>query len=249
MGDNLLHDEDIFYSDEDYSDSEEISFKTPDYFSIFQPDRRLKQNSSSSCSPESDNSRSWGTIDRPITQISMGIQGLGFGGGLFHHAKISAPVTVPKVLSYSTMAKKEPLQPLQVQKTNIIRPKIITKTTEPLTKIMKVAETAVMAGYRFRASNPLHDPRYPGDQQLMVGPIPGTIDHDVIYNGLRSVFQARGTVCFMFLHKSAVKDNDNGDLVKFGYVVFAEKGIAQKVLQEEKITFNGGIKINVQAML
>ena len=77
----------------------------------------------------------------------------------------------------------------------------------------------------------------------------GHLEHDVIYNGLRGIFQARGPVCFMFVHKvcmqgryeavidnlylqSAVKDNDSGKLVKFGYVVFAEKGVAQKVLKE-----------------
>ena len=46
----------------------------------------------------------------------------------------------------------------------------------------------------------------------------------------------------MILHffQSAVKDNDSGKLVKFGYVVFAEKGVAQKVLKEGYITFGGG---------
>ena len=36
---------------------------------------------------------------------------------------------------------------------------------------------------------------------FQVGPIPGHLDHDTIYNSLRSIFQARGPVCFMFLHK------------------------------------------------
>ena len=49
--------------------------------------------------------------------------------------------------------------------------------------------------------------------------------------------------------QSAVRDQDSGKLVKFGYVVFAEKGVAQKVLKEVTITFNGGIKINVHPML
>ena len=95
----------------------------------------------------------------------------------------------------------------------------------------------------------LHLPRYPGDQQAMVGPIPGDLDHDVIYNSLRNIFQTKGPVCFMFVHKSAVKDNDTGKVVKFGYVVFAEKGTAQKVIKDGSITFNGGIKINIQPMM
>ena len=46
---------------------------------------------------------------------------------------------------------------------------------------------------------------------------------------------------------SAVKDNDSGKLVKFGYVVFAEKGTAQKVIREGLTTFQGH-KIPVKEM-
>jgi len=46
-----------------------------------------------------------------------------------------------------------------------------------------------------------------------------------------------------------VKDNITGKPVKFGYVVFAEKGVAQKVLKAGTIAFNGGIKIKVSPML
>ena len=52
---------------------------------------------------------------------------------------------------------------------------------------------------------------------------------------------------FMFSIQSAVKDNDSGKLVKFGYVVFAEKGTAQKVLREGYTTFQGH-KIAVKEM-
>ena len=95
--------------------------------------------------------------------------------------------------SYSSMAKKEPLQPI---KPNIIKPKIPplaihrAEPKKPTAPCMRVAETALMAGYRcfcgmlsllsgikymksyirFRASNPEHDPRYPADQQMMVKP-------------------------------------------------------------------------------
>ena len=34
-----------------------------------------------------------------------------------------------------------------------------------------------------------------------------------------------------FSFQSAVKDVDSGNPVKFGYVVFAEKGVAQKVIK------------------
>ena len=49
--------------------------------------------------------------------------------------------------------------------------------------------------------------------------------------------------------QSAVKDNNTGKPVKFGYVVFAEKGVAQKVLKAGTIAFNGGITIKVSPML
>lgn len=52
---------------------------------------------------------------------------------------------------------------------------------------------------------------------------------------------------FFFYFQSAVKDNDSGKLVKFGYVVFAEKGTAQKVLKEGYTTFQGH-KIAVKEM-
>ena len=51
----------------------------------------------------------------------------------------------------------------------------------------------------------------------------------------------------MFSIQSAVKDNDSGKLVKFGYVVFAEKGTAQKVIREGLTTFQGH-KIPVKEM-
>ena len=39
--------------------------------------------------------------------------------------------------------------------------------------LFQSTETALSAGYRFKARNPEPDPRYPADHQLMVGPIPG----------------------------------------------------------------------------
>ena len=78
------------------------------------------------------------------------------------------------------MAKKEPLQPLKSQN-NIPTHKPVARTNSLINKqelkkavpSNKVTETALSAGYRFKARNPEADPRYPWDQQLMVGPIPG----------------------------------------------------------------------------
>ena len=38
-------------------------------------------------------------------------------------------------------------------------------------------------------------------------------------------------------------------MVKFGYVVFAEKGVAQKLLKEGSISFGGAQKIRVREMM
>jgi len=252
-------DEDIFYSDDELSEPD--IFQTSDnttikyitsattkssdtYFSS-----RLRNNgifSTSNLQSKTNNmneNRAFNTIDSPINQISSGIQSLLSGE--------TQRLKPAKQMSYSSMAKKEPLQPQKPQN-NIKISKPEPKKPSPHIvngQHIKVQETALSAGYRFKASNPEADPRYPADQQLMVGPIPGNLEHDVVYNSLRGTFQARGPVCFMFVHKSAVKDNDSGKLVKFGYVVFAEKGAAQKVLKEGTVALGGDHKIKVREMV
>ena len=154
---------------------------------------RLRQNSCGALSPEgvslSNANMIYNTIDRysnqtskvikmfplslilpfhsPINQISSGISNLlsdDFLGRI-------GPV---KQLSYSSMAKKEPLQTIKPQNNLPKHPVIRTNSDlRKLTPTHKVTESALSAGYRFKASHPEADPRYPCDQQLMVGPIPG----------------------------------------------------------------------------
>ena len=121
-----------------------------------------------------ENNRS-NTIDHPVNQISSGMAGMGLGGNFLSQARlllilyelepISSPAGImsiflrptiktqeaPKSLSYSSMAKKEPLQPI---KPNIIKSKFppvaihraeSKKQTAPS---IRVAETALDAGYR-----------------------------------------------------------------------------------------------------
>jgi len=239
-------DDEIFYSDEESSDSE--VYKTnriSRYFSqksesIFSS--RLRQ---SSLSPDNNSTtvNNQHFIDSPINQISTGFCNL---WGKDDKLESSAR------MSYSAMIKKDPFPTntnnIQVEK---LKAKVVAvpKTIAKDPKTGKVTESALAAGYRFKAKDPVPDPRYPGDQQLMVGPIPGFLEHDVIYNNLRSIFQSRGPVCFMFIHKSAVKDVESGNPVKFGYVVFAEKGSAQKVLKEGHVTFGGGHQVPVKPMV
>ena len=104
----------------------------------------------------------------PINQISFGI------GNLLSNSNSGLYKPAP-VISYSSMAKKEPLQPVKTIN-NVPRPvltKTLNKTSLDNKKTGKATETALSAGYRFKARNPEPDPRYPADQQLMVGPIPG----------------------------------------------------------------------------
>jgi len=254
MMDSTNMEEDIFYSDDEFSDSEiynqgsgsNIFSSFGKQESIFSS-RAFSLDSGTTAFSNLNENHNFNTIDSPITQISSGIQ------SLLKNDTQRLNKLPGKQLSYSSMAKKEPLQPQKPQ--NIMK---INKPAEPKKPAsgnivngqhVKVAETALSAGYRFKARNPEADPRYPQDQQLMVGPIPGNLEHDVIYNSLRSIFQSRGPVCFMFVHKSAVKDNESGKPVKFGYVVFAEKGVAQKVLREGNVTLGGGHKIKVREML
>ena len=108
----------------------------------------------------------------PINQISSGISNL-----LKHESPRNKTAPV-RQLSYSSMAKKEPLQ-----MNNKPAPKPVARTNSLINKLelkkalssSKVTETALSAGYRFKARNPEADPRYPCQQQLMVGPIPGKI--------------------------------------------------------------------------
>ena len=81
-----------------------------------------------------------------------------------------------KPTSWSSIAKKTPLQPIKPTN-NALKPapsRIILKNDKSKGGVsVKATETALSAGYRFKAKNPEPDPRYPADQQLMVGPIPG----------------------------------------------------------------------------
>ena len=47
----------------------------------------------------------------------------------------------------------------------------------------------------------------------------GHLEHDVIYNGLRGIFQSKGPVCFMFVHKVS-SHLDEGKREIFIYFTF-----------------------------
>jgi len=232
-------DDEIFYSDEEEEqDIFKSSSRISDYFSAKSESIFSSRLRDDSISPDNASPI---YIDNPINQISSGI------GSLLREETNEPKKSINKTISYSAMMKKTPLTPnTQINNVKVLKPrpqKVVNKKPTA-----KASESALSAGYRFKAKDPSPDPRYPSAHQLMIGPIPGHIEHDSIYNNLRSIFQSRGPVCFMFVHKNAVKDAQSGNPVKFGYVVFAEKGTAQKVLKEGSVTFGGGIKIKVKPM-
>lgn len=254
-------DDEIFYSDDELSDSEIFSEKqtTSSYF--HQDDNnsfekiRQRQNSSGALSPPgmgtcvnsyNSNSSIINTINSPVNQISNGIANLLRPESQWNQNNRAAQKPqIKKPMSYSAMTRKDPISTSQIKVVETPRPAPLYKLAA---KVAKPASSAITTSYRFRSKSPHPDTRFPADQQLVIGPIPGHLEHDTIYNSLRGIFQARGAVCFMFVHKSAVKDDISGKQVKFGYVVFAEKGVAQKVIKEGIVTFGGGHKIKVASM-
>lgn len=258
-------DDEIFYSDDELSDSEIFSENQTASSYLHTDDNhafekiRQRQNSSGALSPpgmgtivnnlnntNNTNQSIINTINSPVNQISTGIANLLRPESQRNQNNRAAqrPQLKP-CMSYSAITRKEPISTSQIKVSENPRPAPMNKTS---VKVMKSAPSAITTTYRFRSKSPHPDTRFPADQQLVIGPIPGHLDHDLIYNSLRGIFQSRGAVCFMFVHKSAVKDDVSGKQVKFGYVVFAEKGVAQKVLKEGSVTFGGGHKIKVTRM-
>lgn len=259
-------DDEIFYSDDELSDSEMFSEKQTQS-SYFQQDDnnsfekiRQRQNSSGALSPPGmgtcvnnynsntsiiNTAQKINTINSPVNQISNGIANLLRPESLWNQNNRAAQKPqIKKPMSYSAMTK-QPLSASQIKVVETPRPAPLYKLAE---KVAKPASSAITTSYRFRSKSPRPDTRFPADQQLVIGPIPGNLEHDVIYNSLRGIFQSRGAVCFMFVHKSAVKDDISGKQVKFGYVVFAEKGTAQKVMREGSVSIGGGHKIKLTGM-
>ena len=103
------------------------------------------------------------------------------------------------------MAKKEPLQ-----MNNKPAPKPVVRTNSLINKpelkkalsSSKVTETALSAGYRFKARNPEADPRYPCQQQLMVGPIPGKMEQIKVIQFKRKIISEKNV---LIKNKPAIK--------------------------------------------
>jgi len=153
-----------------------------------------------------------------------------------------------EALSYSSIAKKEPQLP--------VTPSVVqTKPTNLSvghSRAQPEKDTTPVLDYRFKYRYPLHDHRWPKDHQMMIGPITGDlvdISHDLLYIRLREVFQKYGNVSLLFVHKHPAENE--GSLEKYGYVVFQEKGPAQRILMKSPLTLSGheGDPIRLRKML
>ena len=98
--DNQMRDEDIFYSDDEFSDSEDfyqvvgpkacqcngIVLQVPDYNNSKTDGGSIFYQHGGSGLIEKQRSN---TIDRPVNQISMGMAGMGLGGNFLNHDRFS----------------------------------------------------------------------------------------------------------------------------------------------------------------
>ena len=104
-----------------------------------------------------------------------------------------------------------------------------------------------------------------GFDQVMIGPVPCVLAHDILYMELREILYQRGRVITMFLHKvsqlllqlyfmedspqNAIKLKESGKLVKFGYAVFEDKAVAQKLVKQGSLAIADGVGIKISPMV
>ena len=155
-----------------------------------------------------------------------------------------------KPLSYSFAASKtpppsaSPPPPLPAVK------KVVKEEVKPVVERAQPVQpgvmTAVEVGYKLNYRQPKPDPRFKADTQMMMGPLPGHLTHEVAYLELRTSFAARGRVKFMYLSPSFL--DHGGRSVKYGYVVFEEKADAQRILKDGFVTFLKKYQIKLKRM-
>ena len=117
-------------------------------------------------------------------------------------------------------------------------------------KIVKLVKKPGLGGrYKFdpSTSSPTPDPRWPSDQQVMLGPISENLAKLLSYSehlktlyGQVGVF---GKVCHLFLQKSGY----NGRITSYGYVVFTDKTSAKALLRSNAV-FLAGCQVQVNGM-
>ena len=124
------------------------------------------------------------------------------------------------------------------------------KTAE---KIRKNNKKKAVDKYSFKPDCPLPDPRWPPEQQLMIGPIPAAMEHAE----LRPFFQSVGSLShlFIFTHQHQHYHTlpalhpwrKQFNKVKFGYVVFRRPEVAMRLLARGYLMV-GQLKVEVKEM-
>ena len=127
--------------------------------------------------------------------------------------------------------------------------KVVVKEEEKQPERVPPAQppvTAVEVGYKLNYRQPKPDPRFKPNAQMMMGPLPGHLTHEVAYLELRTTFAARGRVKYMYLSPSFL--DHGGRSVKYGYVVFEEAADAQRILKDGYVTFQKKHQIKLKKM-
>ena len=152
----------------------------------------------------------------------------------YRAAAARSPSSTPSPTGFTVVQKKEKKAPAE-------------KSAGPYTA-PNPANTATEVGYKLNYKAPRPDPRFRGDVQIMMGPIPGSLSHETAYLELRSIFQAKGRVQFMYMSPSFVP-KELGKAVKYGYVVFEDKSDATRLLKEQYVTLMKQHKIRLTKMV
>ena len=96
--------------------------------------------------------------------------------------------------------------------------------------------------YIFQPGHPTPDPRWPAEQQLMIGPMPLSVE----YTEARSALMPYGGyIIRLFISPNLVVINE--DIVKFGYVVYSQAEIASRLIAGGFVIV-GGVKVAVKKM-
>ena len=151
----------------------------------------------------------------------------------YRAAAARSPSSTPSPTGFTVVQKKEKKAPAE---------KVAGPYTAP-----NPGNTATEVGYKLNYKAPRPDPRFRGDVQIMMGPIPGSLSHETAYLELRSIFQAKGRVQFMYMSPSFVP-KELGKAVKYGYVVFEDKSDATRLLKEQYVTLMKQHKIRLTKM-
>ena len=103
--------------------------------------------------------------------------------------------------------------------------------------------------------------------QVMFGPVPCVLAHDILYLELRNILFQKGKIVNMFLHKAshlclpfsncsdglyfqnAIKIKESGKLVKYGYAVFEDSSAAGRLLQQGNLAIADGVAVKISPMV